>query len=427
MFQKGQTAKQILVLASVLLIAIIMTGFNATSISILIPGWQKEMNLTDSQYGLIGGAISLGSLFTALIGGVLIDKVRNYKNLLFIFVILNGLTVMARLFTDSFVAIYGALICTGLVAGLVGAGVYKLLPAWFDRKGMYRAVGIMTSGGSIGYILGFTVTIPATQAIGWHNLYLVHGAIIAVMGLLFLIFIPFKEEAKGAMNTELKIDVEGYTLRRKVAEVFKTKQVWMSVIADFFTSGAVLSLSQIGPIALITYWGITDGEAGTILATSSIGSLFGYWIVPPILDKIGYRKRTFIPAAIIGLLCLGLSLLTKNASIAIVLLLIGGFLNACSVVGPRTIMLEHPKVAGLKAGTASGVLITTNKLACVFYPILFMTLYGTIGLIPSWFVFFGLAFVGVIFIALSDETGPKAIARKAALAAAAAEAKTQTD
>jgi MFS family permease len=378
------------------------------------------MGLTDIQYGQIGGALSLGSLFTALIGGVLIDKVRNYKNFLFIFLILNGVCIAVRYFTGSFGSLYAMLIASGLIAGFIGAGVYKLLPAWFDRKGLYRAVGIMTSGGSLGYILGFTVTVPVATAYGWQALYLIQGIIIAVMGLLFILFIPFKEEAKGAMNQELAVDVANYTLKRKISEVFKTKQVWMSVISDFLMSGAVLSLSQIGPIALITYWGIDAAQAGSILATSSIGSLFGYWIVPPILDKIGYRKRTFIPAAIAGLLCLGIPLLTKSAAIATVLLVIGGFLNACSNIGPRTIMLEHPAVAGIKAGTASGVLLTTNKLTCVFYPILFMALYGSIGLIPAWFVFFALAFVGVVFIGLSDETGPKAIAKKKALAEAAA-------
>lgn len=406
MFQKGQAGKQALVLFSVLLLYTIVIGFNATSISILLPTWAEDFNLSDIQYGSLAGAVSLGALVIVFVSGVIFDKIKNYKNLLYSVLIVNGISIAIRYFTGSFTAIYADLFITGITASFIGTGCYKMLPQWFDSKNLYKALGIVTSGGSIGYILGFLVTPAADAAIGWNNLFLIQGIIIVAVGLLFMFIIPFKAESEGAMNVDMKVETENYTLGRKIKEVFKSKQVWMSIFSDFLMAGAVLSLSQIGPIALITYWGIDSATAGTVLATSSFGSLVGYWVVPSIIDKIGYRKRVFIPAGIVGLALLGIPLLTKSPAIAMVLLPLGGFLNACSLLGPRSIMLEHPTVAGVKAGTASGVLLTTNKLACVFYPVFFMALFK-FGVLTAWFAFFVLAFIGIIFIALSDETGPK--------------------
>jgi predicted MFS family arabinose efflux permease len=406
MFQKGQKGKQILVLASVILLYIIVIGFNATSIAILLPSWAEQFNFTNAQYGLIAGGISLGALFSVFISGIIFDKVKNYKNMLFIILIISGVTISVRSFAHDFSTIYLALIFYGVTASFVGTGCYKMLPQWFGSKSLYIALGMVTSGGSIGYVLGFTITPVANAAIGWSSLFLYQGIIIAAIGLLFLFIIPFRSAAEGAMNKDMGVNAEDYTLGKIIKEILRSRQVWMSILADFFMSGAVLALSQVGPIALITYWGITDAEAGTILASSSIGSLIGYWVVPSVINKIGYRKRVFVPAGIIGLVLLGVPLLTKEPTIAMILLVFGGFLNACSLLGPRSIMMEHPTVAGVKAGTASGLLLTTNKISGVFYPAYFMAVLS-LGVLAAWGLFFALAFIGVIFVALSDETGPK--------------------
>ncbi|MDR2157490.1 MAG: MFS transporter [Clostridiales Family XIII bacterium] len=406
MFRQGEKGKQILVLSSVLLIYIIVTGFNATSIAIMLPEWAAQFNLTDIQIGLLGGGISIGAIITVFISGIIFDKVRNYKNLYFAILMVNGILISLRYFAKDFGQIYLLIFLYGVTTSFVGTGGYKILPQWFDSKSLYVALGMVTSGGSIGYILGFLVTPRANAAIGWANLFLWQGIIIIIIGLILVFIIPFRRESEGAMNTDMNVKVEEYTLGRKIREIFKSRQVWMSICADFLMAGAVLSLSQIGPIALIAYWGIDATQAGTVLASSSFGSLVGYWVVPSIINKIGYRKRLFVPAGVVGLVLLCIPLLTKNPTIAMILLACGGFLNAISLLGPRSIMLEHPTVAGIKAGTASGVLLTTNKLACVFYPVFFMALYSG-GLVIAWICYFVLALIGVVFIMLSDETGPK--------------------
>ena len=412
MFRKEEKGKQMLVLGSVLLIYIIVTGFNATSIAIMLPAWAAEFSLTDVQIGLLGGGISLGALVTVFVSGIIYDKVKNFKNLYFLMLIVNGVLIALRYFATDFSQIYLLIFLYGVTTSFVGTGGYKLLPQWFDSKSLYVALGMVTSGGSIGYILGFLVTPAANATIGWANLFLWQGIIILIIGIILIFIIPFKKETEGAMNKDMNVDVEQYTLSRKIKEIFKSKQVWKSIGADFLMAGCVLSLSQVGPIALIFYWGIDQATAGLILSSSSFGSLVGYWVVPTIINKIGYRKRVFVPAGIIGLILLMTPILTKNMTAAMILLVAGGFLNACSLLGPRSIMMEHPTVAGVKAGTASGILLTTNKVACVFYPVFFMSLFhGGANFLPAWFIMFIIAIVGVVFIAISDETGPKGRAK----------------
>lgn len=413
--QENATGKKVLVLAFCLLAMIMCLGFNTTSLAILLPSWTEEMGFTTAQYGLLAGAVAMGTVWTAFIAGLLLDKFKP-KNLMIIAILANGIIMFSRGFISDFTTAYVVLFLSGISAAVINPGCLKMANAWFDRRMTYKVNGMLISGGAIGYFIGFNGTLPWAQALGgWDRLFQVFGVLIVILGILFMIFIPHRDEAHGAMNVDLGVETEGYTLARKVKETLTSKQILLCLIAEFFIAGAILTFSSVGPLAFTTIWkGLSVADAGLIISMSNVGSTIGYWVLPPIADKFGYRKRFMMPAVIWSCTLYALSPFTGNVLLSCIMINLAGFGNGFGLISARTLMMEHPDCAGIKAGTASGFLIELNKIGCVIFPIIFTTLFESSGAMLAWIGMFILGACGVIFLGFAKETGRKAAEKEAA-------------
>ncbi|MDR2156492.1 MAG: MFS transporter [Clostridiales Family XIII bacterium] len=412
---KETPASKWIVLFSSLLLMTLCLGFNFTSMSMMLPVWQAEFGFSATQYGLLAGAISMGGMVIVFIAGNIFDKF-NLKAVLYSAVILNGLAVSLRMVITSFETAYFMLFLSGLFANIVYAGLIKSLAAWFDRKALLKANGILTSGGSIGFFLGFNVTSPWSEALGgWDKLFLWQGVVMVAFGLICFLIVPLREEKQGAMNLDLKVQTEGYTVGRRLKELLTSKQVILILISEFLIAGSLLTFSSVGPAAFMGTWENIDAtKLGLILSFVNVGSVFGYWILPPLAVKVGLRKIMSLPFVVFTCAVFAASLLTHNFMVAVVLNMLGGFSNGLGLMAGRILLLEHPDVAGVKAGTASGLLLTLNKLGCVFFPVFYTTVASSFGIYPAWIAMFVLGAVGIVPLLFTQDTGTKAVARRQA-------------
>ena len=390
-------------------------GFNTTSLAILLPSWSESMGWTTSHYALVAGAVAMGTVWTAWLAGILLEKF-NPKWLMFGAILLNGLAMAGRGLISSFSVAYVVLFISGISAALINPGCLKTANAWFDRSFTYRVNGILISGGAIGYFIGFNATIPLSKALGgWDNLFLVVGLAIIAFGIVWAILIPAKDEAHGAMNIDMNIDVEGYTTSRKIKECIKSKQIVLAFFSEFFIAGAILSFSSMGPAAFLGIWeGINAEKAGLIISMSNIGSTIGYYVLPFIADKLGIRKPFAVCAQIWSLTLYALSPFTGNVLASCIMINLAGFGNGFGLIGGRTLMMEHPDCAGVKAGTAAGLLIEFNKIGCVVFPLIYAALFASFGVQVAWTGMFAVGAVGTIIILFMQDTGKRARAKREA-------------
>jgi MFS family permease len=412
---KETPASKWVVLFSSLLLITLCLGFNFTSMSMLLPVWQAEFGFSATQYGLLAGAISMGGMVIVFIAGNLFDRF-NLKAILYSAVILNGIVVCLRMFITSFQSAYIMLFLSGLFANIVYAGLIKSLAVWFDRRALLRANGILTSGGSIGFFLGFNVTRPWSDALGgWDKLFLWQGIVMIAFAVVCFFIVPMREEKQGAMNIDLKVQTEGYTIGRRLKELLTSKQVILILISEFLIAGSLLTFSSVGPAAFMGTWENIDAtKLGLILSFVNVGSVVGYWTLPPLAVKVGLRKIMSLPFVVFTCTVFAISLLTHNFIAAVILNMLGGFSNGLGLMAGRILLLEHPDVAGIKAGTASGLLLTLNKLGCVFFPIFYTTVATAAGIYTAWITMFILGAVGIIPLLFTQDTGTKAVARRQA-------------
>jgi MFS-type transporter involved in bile tolerance (Atg22 family) len=71
--------------------------------------------------------------------------------------------------------------------------------------------------------------------------------------------------------------------------------------------------------------------------------------------------------------------MSGNLLIAGIFLFLGAFLNGWSVTGPRTMLQELPQVAGVRSGTALGMLNTFSRAAAALFPLIFAALSSIVG------------------------------------------------
>ncbi|MDR0571216.1 MAG: MFS transporter [Clostridiales Family XIII bacterium] len=388
---------------------VICVGFNVTSVAMLLPRWEKLMGWGSMEYGLIVGAISMGFVCSVLAAGILIDKF-NYQTVALAAAFANAAAALLKGWFSDFPTAYAALFLTGVTASGVYSGSIKMINVWFDRRHTLKANAILLSGSALGYILGFLFTIPLTDALGgWDGLFALQAVLTALFAAVILVAVPLRTEAQGAMNADLGVEVKEYTVLRRIQDLGRSRQFLLVMASEFFISGAILTFSSMGPKFFPSYWeGLESTTLGVMMAATNAGSCFGYFLLPPLADRFGYRKRFVVPAVIWVCAFFAISPLTHSPLYSGMLNFVGSFANGLAVSGGRTLMLEHKDVAGIKAGTASGMLLTSNRLGCVALPLIFMFMFDRLSHYAAWASTFAIGTLGVIPLLFVEDTGWKA-------------------
>lgn len=408
---RNDRGKAVLVAALGLVVMIFCCGINTTSTAILLPTWTEEMGFSTAQYGLLAGGIAMGVVWTVWLTGLLLDKF-NPKTMMAIFIVISGVSTFCRGYVSDFTTAYIALFCTGIANAMIIPGCLKMINVWFDAKMTYKLNGINISGGALGYFIGFNGTIPWSAALGgWDKLFQVYGVIIVILAVIYFFAIPTRTEAEGVMNKSLGIKTEEYTFGRKLKEALTSKQIILCSLAEFFFAGAILTFSSVGPLAFINIWeGLNTEDAGLMISMSNIGSSIGYWVMPFIADKFlkGARKKVMIPAMIFASFMYPASAFTGNILASCIMINIAGLSLGFGLIAARTLMMEHPDCAGVKAGIASGLLTELNKIGCVVFPLIFTTVMASSGALAGWIAMFAIGGIGaVICLALAQDTSKR--------------------
>ena len=270
------------------------------------------------------------------------------------------------------------------------------------------------------------MTAPAAEALGSaQKVYLIVGILSAIFTIAFILAVPKRTEAEGAMNLEYKVDTTSYSLGRRLKEILSSKQVILCMLGELLAGASILAYSTVGPIAFFhapNIWPeISLFEIGLILSMSSIASSINFIVGPYIITKLGIRKPAMIVALIVVLVLFTGAFFTGKVWLSCIMIFIAGLGNGIGLTASRTLAMEHRDVAGVKAGLAGGLLSTTQGLGLVLFPMLLTTMISVKGAPFAWVSVYAVGAIGVIFLMFTEDTSRKAEAkRQAKLAAQAA-------
>lgn len=272
-----------------LLLATILNYIDRQSLSILATTIQRVFGMSDYAYGHVVSAFLLSYTIAYALVGPFCDRLGVRASM----AILMAWWSMAEL-APAFVHSAVGLGVTRTLLGLGEAGVWIVAPKavgqYFPRDQRGTAIGIYTSGATLGAAIAPPLIALLAIRYGWRSVFLVTGlAGLLWVGpwLLFVRDTPRLSDAEESPGDE--IEPRGFSL-----DLFRLPNLWLLLIArlitdpvwyfylfwypKFLTEARHLTLARIGRTAWLVYLaadigGIAGGWASGWLMRRGVGGL----------------------------------------------------------------------------------------------------------------------------------------------------------
>lgn len=387
----------------VLTVLFLIIFFATVSMNCIPPLFKEiieQVPLTKAQMGSVMGVLGLASLFFAIIGGGVSDKVGS-RWALGISVVVVAVAGALRASVGSATSLIVFMFIMGAGMAVMGPNMPKALGMWFSQKELGLANGLCISGMGLGAAVAMAISASILSPVfgGWRNTLLVIGAIVLVMAILWIIL--FKERTvEGAPEKKEQSMLENFK------KVFRVKDVWC--LSLFY------GLNMVGLMSVITFLPISLEERGVARAGELVSIMMGVSVVFNIIggilsDKLGVRKPfLLICAVIMGLSFLGFTTFT-GISLIIVLAVAGAAVGSIAPV-LMTIPVELEEIGHGLAATAMGLIFMIGNTGGFVGPVISGKLMDLTGSQAAGFIFMAAALiVAAIFAIPLRETGRKKV------------------
>jgi cyanate permease len=360
----------------------------------------EEIPLTKSQMGMAMGVLTLASLFFALIGGGMSDKVGSRWAMGFAILIISIGGVL-RATAGSAYSLSIWMFLMGVGVAIFGPNMPKALGMWFPHKELALANGICIFGmglaGAVG--MGTAAGILSPVLGGWRNVLVALGILTFITGLLWMVL--FRDRVIN-VNPEKKKQ----SMMDNFKSVFKVKSVWW--LSAFY------GLNMVGLMSIITLLphslserGMSNAKAGGFVAIMMGMTCLSNILGGLLSDWAGKRKPfIFLPSIIMGA-CI-FSYTTFLGIPLIITLIIGGV--AIGTIAPifMTIPVEIKEIGPALAATAMGLVFMIGNTCGFIGPIVSGKLMDLSGAQWPGFLFMGITLIMSAFCILPvKETGQK--------------------
>lgn len=344
---------------------------------------EYDFGISDTTSGLLMSVVMVPGIFLALPFGLLVNKygVRLFGFLSTILVALGSLsTALANSFAT---ALLGRFIL-GVGAAFIIVGTPTVIPQWFSREDVGKAMGIFSANMPLGTILAFPTATVLMQNFDWHYPFYVGTAVALLAAIVFVIVVrqgPLKGESRAIGVGEIKRAVRN-------VEVWKASLVWM-----FFNTSAIAFLSE-APKLFQIFKHLQPLDASLLASVLMYAAIMFVPVFGWASDKSGRRK----PFMVTGSILLALSLNATAYAFDFTLLLSVIILGIAAATVPPLVMVVTveslpPDLAGtgfsivtlcqnigitLSAPVAGYIIQTTGSLQLTFFGISLFAFAGAV-------------------------------------------------
>jgi NNP family nitrate/nitrite transporter-like MFS transporter len=333
--------------------------YNQIVVGALGPTLMEQFNMSGTQLANMTLAPLIGSIFLGLLTGNLADK---YGPALIckLFFLLTVAGAVLRIFINSFVTGFIAMLLMGIGAAAMGANMPKLLAAWFKPSQMALAVSIcmigMASGTGLAQATGALLGEPKRA-------FTICAVITGVLVLAFWLLVTERPKGQAALPLPPKAGsaILKATLRNPhvwlIAAAMALFSAWQMIFASMLPT-----MLNLGPAKMEL------AQAGAYTSAFAWGGLAGCIICPAAAAALGKIK----PVIMVGSLLAGVSIylawaLAPSPIMMLFLALsgVGGAAISCLITTAPALL---PSVGPAKAGTAGGLMGTLTPIGGYVIP-----------------------------------------------------------
>ena len=387
----------------VLLVSLFVSGLSFGLVPPLFAEIEKDLLLTHTQIGIIWGAASAGTFFTALAGGMLGDRYGPRK-VIAVGVFLSIAFCSLRGVLDSFWGLSLAMFLFGMALGLIIPNQSKAIGMWFGRRELGMAMGLIVVGGSGGHVISLMLGVSISAALGgWRNVMFLTGALCLAVFIMWMLLSrerPLTEEearlaaARGSIFSGLK-------------HVLKLRDVWFLSVVQLCVVGAAMGFMGHFPENSVAR-GMSPGMAGVFTGIMFLTTMVFGVVGPRLSDRVGLRRAFVWPALVVSCLLVTPLVLTSGAPLVILLIINGASVGIVMTL-MRVLVIENESIGLALAGSALGLLQMANRLGSSTVPMVMGWIQDATGDFWQSYLFIGaLIAVAAVLVYLLKETGIRA-------------------
>lgn len=377
--------------------------FDRLALSFLAPFLVPELQLNNTQLGMLASALALTWAIAGYGVGALSDYLGNRKVLLVIaIVVFSACSVISGLAT-SFLMLLGARLVMGLAEGPVLPIAQSIMAAESSehRRGFNMGVLQNFLSSLLSYFAAPLILVAIGSAYGWREAFYIAGIPGFIVAILIALFIREPKHsvpvaAHGAGNTIPLSKMLGY------------RNIWICTIISCLMVAWLLIQLTFLPIYLVQTRGFSPGVMSIAMSALGVAAAISSIVVPALSDRFG-RRPALAVFAFVGVLS-PLTTVLFNGPLPAMILLIGlGFLAiGCFSLFMATVPSET--IPPAYVATALGFIMGVGEIAGGFAgPGLAGLAADAFGPSTPMWIAAVLGFAASLFCLLLEETAPRIV------------------
>ncbi|WP_245632698.1 MFS transporter [Alicyclobacillus kakegawensis] len=309
------------------------------NVSMILPYIDDSFHLSSSAAGFASGIFFVGYMILQIPGGYLASR-WSAKKVVFILMILWGLSAMATGLVQTSSQLYLARLVLGIFEGGVWPGVLVLLASWFADEERARANALWMTCLPISAVIMAPLTGWLLTFLNWREIFLIEGAPPIIWAIVWLLVVPDKprmarwltDAEKEVTERTLASENAGKPEDQGLRVALKNKTVWWLIVAYFFWMSGFYGFSLWEPSVVKSFQGIASpGTVGFLSAIPFLFALLSMIVTSYLSDKTGNRRLFVAVPLIIGTVGLVAGQVIGNNPIVSMVFLV---ITAIGVYGP---------------------------------------------------------------------------------------------
>jgi nitrate/nitrite transporter NarK len=349
----GRSMNPWLLVALAGLVHLIAVGIPWTVMPVLFTSASTDLHLSLGQIGMLWSMLPVGTALAALFGGMIGDRIGFTRTIgigCFVVALANGL----RGLSTGLPMLTLTMFLTGVAVSFVFPNLQRLPGAFFPRRQVGLATGIVISGFAVGGFLttalSATVVMPLVGS--WRNVLYLYSSLCVVTGLVWILVMrgvrsPVAPQSPVAVT-------ERPSFRQSLTTVFRVKESWLLSLGNLGIVGAFISVNGYMPTYLENS-GLTKSVGDTMTSMLFLASIVGAIGIPALADRIGGTKAVLVISSFVTTVIVALLAVSNQSLFWVLIPLVGCVTQG---VGALTISraVQIKEIGPAFTGTALGLI-----------------------------------------------------------------------
>lgn len=400
----GSAGYQVM-LATLLSVNFGIVFFDRNASSFLMPFIQPDLGLSNTQVGILAGALSLTWAIAAFGIGLVSDKTGSRKGLLILATVAFSACSFLTGIAGSFALLLGARLLMGVAEGGIMPISQALVVAEVEPRHRGLAMGVTQNFGSnlFGSFFAPVLLVAFAQAFGWRHAFFLAGAPGLLTALLIWCLVreaPVSEAVTAPGTRETST----------VWEVLKDRNVVICAAMGVLLVSYLVVCWAFMPLYLTQVRKYDPDTMKWIMGTLGISATIGAFAISALSDRLGRRPLLIIMPLIATVLPLGAMYYDGSAWGLAAFFFIGWGVNGVFPLFMGTVPSES--VAPHHMATALGICMGTGEiLGGVLSPFLAGAIADRVGLQAALWLMLAVTVIAALLAFGLRETAPRVLAR----------------